>query len=109
MIKFTISGIDRVERRLKDLSRRAQELHGQHSVLFSELMSPEFISNCSRFSSLEELFSASNFKIESMEDFKAIPDEEWDTFIRNNTSYSSWEEMQHDAAKIWTANQLGLG
>ncbi len=108
MIKVKVTGMDGIKRRLEDLSRRAQELHGNHNVPLSELMPPEFISNCSQFTSLEAMFTASNFKIESIEDFKAIPDDEWDAFIVDNTSYSSWEEMQQDAMKAWVGKQLGL-
>lgn len=103
-----VTGMDGIKRRLEDLSRRARALDGHHQVRFSELMPPEFISNCSRFETLEALFAASNLKIESIEDFEAIPDGEWDTFIRENTSYGNWEEMRQDAIRTWAGKQLGL-
>ncbi|WP_157822205.1 hypothetical protein [Shewanella sp. Actino-trap-3] len=52
-----------------------------------ELMPPNFISGCSDFSGLDELFSASDFKVEYAGDFKAIPDNEWKAFIINNTTF----------------------
>jgi hypothetical protein len=71
-------------------------------------MPPEFVSACSSFSNLEEMFKASPFKIDSPEDFKAIPDADWDKFIAEHTSFSTWQEMQQAAAKQWTVKQLKL-
>jgi len=39
------------------------------------------------------MFERSGFKVESQEDFAAIPDEAWDDFICTNTSYFNWREM----------------
>ena len=93
---------------LEDLARRAEALDGEHSVSLADLLNPAFLRGCSRFQSADEMFEASGFKIESPEDFKAIPDTDWDTFISSNTSFSSWEEMQAGAAKAWFAKQLGF-
>jgi hypothetical protein len=51
---------------------------------------------------------ASPFKVETKEDFEAIPDDEWNTYIASNTSFESWEEMQHQAAGEYVAKQIGL-
>lgn len=108
MIKFELKGMDDVKRSLQDLSNRAQNLHGQHNIPLSELMPQAFISSCSRFTSLDELFGASGFEIDSAEDFEAIPDDEWDAFISENTSFNTWEQMQQSAVIAWTQKQLGL-
>ncbi|MDM8356379.1 hypothetical protein [Pandoraea communis] len=91
-------GLDELQRRLRDLGNRVNELNGEHAVPMSELFPPAFLNACSRFSTVDELFSASGFTVNSPEDFAAIPDGDWDTFISQNTSYSSWEEMKADAA-----------
>lgn len=93
---------------LEDLARRAEQLDGQHNIPIAELLTPPFLSNCSRFQSIEEMFEASGFKIESMEDFKAIPDREWDAFIAANTSYADWQTLLTSAVRTWTAKRLGL-
>ncbi|ABF42474.1 conserved hypothetical protein [Candidatus Koribacter versatilis Ellin345] len=66
------------------------------------------MAKCSQFISVDDLFAASDFKVETPEDFKAIPDDQWDDFIRKNTSYESWNAMLTDAASEWTAKKLGL-
>jgi hypothetical protein len=103
-----ITGLDELSRKLKDLGDRAQELDGQHEIPLSELLTPVFVAGCSRFQSTDELFKASGFKVESTEDFKAIPDAEWDAFIGSNTAYSTWQAMLDEAVKEWTVNRLGL-
>jgi hypothetical protein len=54
------------------------------------------------------MFDASGFKIESPEDFAAIPDAEWDQFIRDNTTFASWEAMLGEAGGEWAARKLGF-
>jgi hypothetical protein len=108
MLNVTVKGVGDFRKKLDDLARRTRELHGQHEVPLSELMSTEFISGCSSYSSLQELFRASQFEIKSTDDFKAIPDAEWDAFINANTSYATWEEMQKAAVREWTRRKLDL-
>ena len=50
----------------------------------------------------------SGFKVESQEDFEAIPDDVWDEFIRNNTSFASWKEMLQAAGAAWAKAKLDL-
>lgn len=71
-----IGGFDDLQRKLEDLKNQAEEAEGTHSVSISELLTPEFLASCSAFSSIEELFEASGFKIESTNDFEAVPDSE---------------------------------
>jgi hypothetical protein len=72
-------------------------------------MNTDFISSCSQYSSLEELIDASGFKVESKEDFEAIPDDEWEEFIQSNTSHESWLEMQKAAVLAYTKASLFKG
>jgi hypothetical protein len=109
LVDFEIKGMEELTRNLNDLAERAERLDGSHRVSIPELLPPSFLAGCSQFASADDMFQASGFKIESPEDFKAIPESEWDTFIRNNTSFESWQQMLEAAAAVWTKNQLGLG
>ena len=102
------NGLKDLSKRLATLAENAKNLDGQHSIPVVELLSSSFVAACSRFQSAEELFNASSFKIESPEDFQAIPDHEWDVFIKENTNYQNWSEMLQAAAAIWTKKKLGL-
>lgn len=106
MLKIT--GLEEFQRELDTMARRAESLSGNHNVPIPELLTPDFLSRCSRFHSAEEMFEASGFKIETAEDFAAIPDAEWDEFIRANTSFASWEAMLGEAGGEWAARRLGF-
>src|SRR2546425_2142749 len=91
MLKIT--GLDQLQRKLKRLEQNAASLHGTHEVPLTELMHPVFMRSCSSFQSFQGMLDASPFKVQTAEDFKAIPDAEWDAYVRTVTSFSSWQEM----------------
>ena len=103
-----IKGLDKFSRKLDDLARRAKTLDGQHSIPLNELLTPYFISRHTHFNNADELFEASGFKVESQDDFAAIPDAEWDEFIRSISSFPNWQEMLEAAVKEWTTKKLGF-
>lgn len=94
---------------LKQLQENLETISETTQVTLVELMPPQFISDCSRFTSLEAFFEASGFKIDSPEDFAAIPDNEWDIFIKENTTYENWSEMQEAAAAGYFKSALSKG
>jgi hypothetical protein len=103
-----IEGLDELQNKLKNLADKAQKLDGQHSVAISELLTASFLSKHTRFLSADDLFEASGYKVESQEDFSAIPDGKWDGFIRSISSFVSWEAMLSAAGEEWAAKQLGF-
>ena len=88
--------------------KKLHELASRKTVSFAELFPPRFMSEHSSFGTMEELFDKSGFKVESMEDFGAIPDEEWETFIVQNTNFDSWEEMQQTAGASFAQEALSV-
>lgn len=105
---FKIEGMDELQNKLGDLARKAEELDGQHDVPASELLTDSFISQHTSFSSADEMFKASEFKIETQEDFAAIPDNDWDNYIRSISSFDSWQSMLNAAGPEWAKRKLGL-
>ncbi len=108
MDNIRIEGMDRLQRKLKDLGRKAQELDGEHHVPLAELLSPDFMARNTDFGNAQEMFDEGGFKIESQDDFEKIPDVEWDAFVAARTQFSNWEEMLTAATGEWTSKQLGL-
>jgi hypothetical protein len=104
MIK--ISGLRELQNRLDVLSKSAEKLDGQHNVPVAELLTPSFLSKHTRVHSVDELFEGSGFKIESAEDFEAVPDEKWDAYVCSISDFSNWEAMLSEAAKEWVSKQL---
>lgn len=105
---FKIEGLDELQKKLDDLAKKAEAIDGQHSVPVSELLTDSFVSQHTSFSSAEEMFKASGFKVETQEDFAAIPDAEWDNYIRSISSFDGWQSMLGAAGEQWAKWQLGL-
>ena len=94
---------------LDQLLKNAKEMEGTHQVKLTDTLNAEFVSSHSKFSDLEALFAGFGFKIDSPEDFAAIPDEDWDKFISENTDFSNWEEMQRSAGTAYMKAKLHKG
>ena len=105
---FKITGLDEAMKKLNDLQRKAKAIN-QQSVPVSEILTPAFLLRHTPFGSADEMYQASGFKIETPEDFAAIPDQEWEQFIQTNTSYESWIEMQKAAGVSHIESKLLKG
>ena len=105
-MSIKVTGLDQFRKKLDDLKNKVQSISGERSVPINELLTPDFLAACSTFSSAEEMFERSGFKVESQEDFAAIPDEAWDEFIRSDTSYLNWGEMLQAAGAAWAKSKL---
>ena len=82
---------------------------GEHSIPLTQLCPPAFMAEHTDFASIEEMFEASGFTLETSEDLAAIPDAEWDAFIASRTRFADWETMQMKAAGDRLSRGIGLG
>jgi hypothetical protein len=98
-IKIDTSGFDKLKRNL-------EALQGTHQVKLGELFPPEFIQSHSKCSDLDGLFKAAGYDIQSIEDIEAIDDEQWDSFIKENTDFDDWQEMRSRAVADYTRKRL---
>ena len=105
---ISIDGLDDLQKKIKDLQKRAKALDGENLVPLVDLLTIEFLNRYTSFSSVEELFEASGFKVDNTEDFEKIPNDEWDEFISKNSIFKNWEEMLEKAGEEWITNELGL-
>nr|WP_289039540.1 hypothetical protein [uncultured Allobacillus sp.] len=107
-MRVEFNGLNKLTKKLNNLQENAGKLNGTHEVPLSELFSTSFMSKNTNFSSFETFFAYSSFKVNSEEEFDAIPEKELDTFVSTNTCFNSWNEMHTEAAGEWTIKQLGL-
>ena len=98
-VKFDTTGLDKLTKNLKNLE-------GKKAVPFKDLFTPQFLKKHTKFSSLEDMFAKSRFTVNSQEDFKSIPDAEWDKFITDNSNFASWQEMLKVATGEWAGRRL---
>lgn len=90
----------------KRLLNNVEKIGGENQVPLDELFSPGFMHANSSVQSFEELIQVGGFKCETAEDFKNIPDDEWDGAIKKYTQFESWEAMQKAAGADWVKKQL---
>ena len=93
---------------LDELAKNLDRMSGTQDVPIEDLLTPEFVSSHTKFANIEEMFEASGFKIKSQDDFAAIPDADWDAFIRSISAFSDWESMLGEAGAEWATKKLGL-
>jgi hypothetical protein len=91
---------------LEKLQRSIEAIPGEQSVRFDELFSKSFMTKYTKYESINEMVDKSPFKVESEEDFKKIPDTDWDKYVRENTSFQSWGEMRSKAAEEYLGKQV---
>ena len=108
MFEFKMEGFDKLQKKLKDLERNIKNLEGEQAIPFNELFTQDFIKRNSHFETLDDMFKQSGFSINSQEDFKNIPDKEWDNFIAGNTKFKNWKEMLDAAVNEWVKRKLGF-
>jgi len=103
-----VTGLDKLEKQLSDMSKAAEKLSRQTSVPFSELFTYQFMRKYTNFSNIDELFVAGGFSVSSQEDFEAIPDEEFDVHVRACTKFKSFQDMLDTAGSEYVTSQLGF-
>lgn len=97
-IKITIN-----DAKLKELQRKAKDLHRQRDVLLSELLPHDFIRKYTDFQTLQAMFDASG-----IENSEEIGNDKFSKFVAAHTRFSNWEEMLKAAGIEYIKRQLGL-
>ena len=104
--KFEVTGFREIESQLRRLQSKARSLDGIHRIPIKDILTDEFISKHTRYASADEWFAQSPFEIQSQDDFEAIPDAEWDAYVRRTTSFKSWQEMLEKAGAGFVEKKL---
>ena len=109
MFEFKIKGFEELERQFERLKRNARSIGGKHQVPLSDLLNPIFLQQHTKFRTIDDLFDASPFQVETQEDFEAIDQRPLDDFIRASTKFESWQKMLDHAAEEWAEAELFKG
>jgi hypothetical protein len=107
-MSLKVTGFDELQKKLKKMADGAKELEGEHQVAMPDLLTESFVSSHTPFKDAQELFDNSGFKIESQEDFQAIPDAEWDIYISSVSDFENWEQMLQSATAEYAQRKMGL-
>lgn len=93
-----------VEKALEEQS--GLRMNEQNEIPFEQLFTEEFMQLYTEFVSFEVLLEASPWKVDDEEDFEAIPEDEFDTYVDEHTDFPSWEVMYQTAAQRFLERQF---
>ncbi len=105
-IKMT--GFDELQNHLKQMQKRIKEVEGTHEVGADELFTDHFMRTYTQFESLEAFFDASPWTVETNEDLGAIPDDEFDEYVDQHTTFADWDGMLGKAGEEHLSRKLGF-
>ncbi|KQL17682.1 hypothetical protein [Cytobacillus solani] len=108
MSKFKVKGLDKLQKQLKNMESAAKELEKTTSISFDELFITSFMSKNTKFDSFDEFLNAGNFKVESQDDFEAIPEDDMDQHVMKNTNFKDWQTMLETATQEYIQKKLGF-
>jgi len=91
-----------------EMADNAEELEGENEVAFEELFTEQLMRQHTDVASFDEFLEQSQWEVESEEDFEAIPEDEFDEYVNENTDFESWEDMYGTAGTEWMAREIGL-
>lgn len=101
-------GFEELEDDLKQMEDGLDKVEDEDNVSFEELFTKEFMRKYTDFESMESFLEHSPWTVESAEDFEAIPEDEFDDYVDENTTFEDWDSMSGTAFEVWVARQMGL-
>lgn len=90
----------------KDFEKSLKEINKKQTVPMENIFKPDFLKKYTNFNNFEEFIGPLN--IQTNEDFDKFPEDDLDKYVRNHSSFNSWEEMFEEAASSYLIEQLGL-
>jgi len=102
---FEMKGLDKVQKEIEKLQKKVKKVGGKQNVKLTELLPDSFIKKQSNYNSLQSMIDSSPKEINSEKD---LDSEEWNKFIKENSKFSSWEEMLHAGYAEWVKKKLDL-
>lgn len=86
--------------------KKLERFSTPQTVQLSELLNPSFMAAHTSFPTFEDMLEASPWDPATADEFRALPDAEWDAYVSSVTHFSSWKAMQQRAATEWMAKQI---
>ena len=108
MFEFKTNGFDKIQNKLEELQKIAEDLEGERSIPLYELFNSNFMHKYTSFKSFEAFLSAGNFKAETKEEFDAIPDNEMNKHVSKTTDFKDWENMFGVAVEEYVIKRFGF-
>jgi len=96
-------------KKLKRLAQNVRSLEGTNSIPMGDVLTDEFIQANTNFKNIDDLFEKAGYKVENQADFEAIPQEDIDNFVRENSKFDSFTALQQEAVNEFVRNKIFQG
>lgn len=96
---------------IEQMSTNLKSLEASNTVPLQDMFAPEFMRTYSSFEDFDSFVLASgliNGEL-TQQAFEAMPDEKWDTWVREETSFQSWPVMLDKASQEWLERKVFAG
>lgn len=105
-----IDGFDELSKKIDKISDNAKEMNGTSDMSIDTLFNPEFMKKYTNEEDIVKFVESSELSIKNQVDFnEMIQTKEWDTYVSENTNFSSWHEMLEKALGEHTFKNLFEG
>ncbi len=104
-MEIKVTGLDKLQKKFRDLADKAKEVEGPNDVPVGELLTPQFMQENTRFENLATLLTAAGT---TSEQFVALDASGRDAVIRSQTTFESWKSFLTAAGKVWMLRKMGL-
>ncbi|EGT3685956.1 TPA: hypothetical protein SHW33_002081 [Clostridioides difficile] len=85
--------IKNLKRFQKKIEKIEQNSKSEFDKIRTIILNKKFMNQHTNFDSFDELLTFGGYIVNSEEDFLAIPDNEFDSFIVENTDFPNWQTM----------------
>lgn len=89
----------------QDITKLLEDFLRGIYIPINELFPPAFMQRYTSFSSLDDLLE---LHILTPEDLKAIPEDQLDVHVSQNSKFSSWDDMLLEATSQYIDKKLGF-
>lgn len=96
------------ERSLRKFQREVEKKveRATADTTVAELFNESFMRRYTDFENFAAMIEAGGWGPATQETFRAIPDVEWEVWVREHTRFSSWEQMQQRAGEELVARRV---
>lgn len=91
---------------LEKAQSELSKMDGTHSYNLNEIFSPSFMTSHTHYNSFDSFLR--DCGITNQSEFDAYPDNQFDKKVKENTAFSSYEDMLNTAFKDYLSKRTGL-
>ena len=106
-MNFEMSGLNDLQKQLNKIEKEIEKVVNGEARL-DELFSKNFLekSTNNKFSTIDDFLEASKAVLNNDSNTLLVVDKKINSFVVENTKYSSWEEFKQAAGEVYAANKL---